>query len=88
MENKGFKKRLKLALDNSEKIKILFQYPHIDRVIVKVGKVLAVNSDSFDFKDRYDGELTFGYGFIIEIGVWREWNVKSALKNLKKKIFS
>jgi hypothetical protein len=72
MKNKGFKQRLKTALDNSEKIKILFQYPHMDRVIIKVGNVLAINSDSFDFRDRFDGDLTFGYGFIIEIGAWRE----------------
>jgi len=70
METNGFKKRLKEALNNSQKIKILFQYPASDRIFVKKGFVLSINEDSFDFQDRYEGELTFSYNFIIEISNW------------------
>jgi len=72
MENEatGFKKRLKEAKYNSTKLKLIFQYPGTPRAIVKKGIVLAVNSDSFDFQDIYDGELTFGYGYLVEISKW------------------
>ena len=70
MEATGFKKRLEEAKRNSENIKLLFQYPATEKVIVKKGKVLSVNEDSFDFLDRFDGIMTFSYKFIAEIGVW------------------
>ena len=70
MEAIGFKKRLIEAKKNSENIKLLFQFPATERVIVKKGKVLSVNEDSFDFLDRFEGELTFSYKFIVEIGAW------------------
>jgi len=72
MEAKGFKQRLKEAKINSEKIKIFFLYPSSAKPIVKKGVVLSVNEDSFDFQDRYDGELTFSYDYIVEIGGWND----------------
>jgi len=70
MEAKGFKNRLKEAKDNSQKLKLFFQYPASAKAIIKKGIVLSVNEDSFDFQDIYDGELTFGYGYLIEISNW------------------
>lgn len=70
MEAIGFKKRLEEAKKDSQKLKLIFQYPGTDRAIIKKGVVLSVNEDSFDFKDIYDGELTFGYGFLAEISNW------------------
>jgi len=70
MEAIGFKQRLKEAKDNSKKLKLIFQYPGTPRAIIKKGDVLNVNEDSFDFQDIYDGELTFGYQFLVEISNW------------------
>jgi len=72
MEAIGFKQRLKEAKNNSKKLKLIFQYPGTPRAIIKKGKVLSVNEDSFDFQDIYDGELTFGYQFLVEISNWEE----------------
>ena len=72
MEASGFKNRLKEAKNNSEKLKLIFQFPGTPRAIIKKGNVLAVNDDSFDFQDRYDGELTFSYEFLVEIGGWND----------------
>jgi len=72
MEARGFKQRLKEAKINSEKVKLIFQYPATPRAIVKKGIVLAVNPDSFDFQDRFDGELTFSYDFLVEVGGWKD----------------
>jgi len=71
MEARGFKQRLKEAKINSEKVKLIFQYPATPRAIVKKGIVLAVNDDSFDFQDIYDGEMTFAYDFLVEVGGWK-----------------
>ncbi len=71
MEASGFKQRLKEAKDNSKKLKLIFQYPGSPRAIIKKGIVLSVNEDSFDFQDIYDGELTFGYTYLVEISNWR-----------------
>jgi hypothetical protein len=67
MEAEGFKKRLNKALDNSEFIKILFQYPGVDHVIKKSGKVISVEDDSFTIDEIRDGEATYGYSYITEI---------------------
>jgi hypothetical protein len=70
MEWTGFKKRLNEAKETSEPIKILFQYPDSAKVIVRKGKVIEINPDSFSFDDRFVGEMTFSYDFIIEISKW------------------
>ena len=72
MEANGFKQRLNEALDNSEKIKIIFQYPSSIKAVIRKGNVIKVNDDSFNFRDRYDGDMTFSYDFICEISEWRE----------------
>jgi len=70
MEAIGFRKRLEEAKNNSQKIKLIFQFPGTDKAIIKKGSVLSVNDDSFDFEDIYDGELTFSYNFLVEISNW------------------
>ncbi len=72
MEAIGFKKRLKEAKNSSQKLKLIFQYPGTTKAIIKKGGVLSVNEDSFDFQDIYDGELTFGYEFLVEISNWED----------------
>lgn len=67
MEAEGFKQRIERAFDNSEFIKIIFQYPSSDRAIIKRGKVTRVFGDSFDFAEVIDGEVTYSYKFIVEI---------------------
>lgn len=67
MEATGFKKRLNDAKDNSESIKIIFQYPASDRAIIKSGKVISVDNDSFTLNETYDGEATYSYSYIVEI---------------------
>ena len=69
MEANGKMLRLKSALDNSEKIKIIFQYPSSPRAVIKSGKVLAVHIDSFDMQEIYDGNVTYSYDYIVEIKV-------------------
>jgi hypothetical protein len=69
-EYDGFKQRLKEAKLNSEKLKIVFQYPNSTRLTIRKGNVLKVDEKSFDFKDRFDGDMTFSFNFIVEIGVW------------------
>ena len=68
----GFKKRLEEAKINSEPLKILFQYPSSTKALVRKAKVLEVHEDSFDFDDRFSGEMTFSYDFIFEISRWEE----------------
>jgi hypothetical protein len=74
MENEyeGFRQRLKEAKNSSEKIKIVFQYPNSQRLTVRKGVVVSVDEKSFDFKDRFDGDMTFSFNFIVEIGGWEE----------------
>ena len=67
MEATGKMMRLKLAHDNSETIKIIFQYPSSPRAVIKSGKVLAVHIDSFDMQEVYDGLVTYSYDWIVEI---------------------
>jgi hypothetical protein len=69
MEAIGFKKRLNDAKDNSEYIKIIFQYPGSDRAIIKSGKVISVDDDSFTIQETMDGEATYSYQFIVEIKI-------------------
>lgn len=69
MEATGFKRRLEEAKLNSEFIKIVFQYPASDRAIIKSGKVLSVDVDSFTLDEVRDGEATYSYDFIAEIKV-------------------
>jgi hypothetical protein len=72
MEAIGFKKRLNEALINSETIKIIFQYPSSDRAIIKSGKVLSVDIDSFTIDEKLDGDATYSYNYIVEIKEVRE----------------
>lgn len=63
----GFKRRLKEAKVNSEKIKIIFQYPASLKAIIKSGNILSVDEDSFTMDEIFDGESTYSYDFIVEV---------------------
>ena len=67
MEASGFKRRLEEAKINSEFIKIIFQYPASDRAIIKSGKVISVDNDSFTLDEIKDGEATYSYAYVVEI---------------------
>ena len=68
MEAIGFKKRLEEARVNSEKVKIIFQYPATSRATIKSGKVIEVYEDGFLLDEIYDGEVVYSYSFIVEVG--------------------
>ena len=72
MEVNGFKKRLIDAKKNGEKITIIFQYPSSSKCRIRKGIVINVHNNSFDFKDRFDGLMTFSFDYISEISEWRE----------------
>lgn len=67
MEAKGFKRRLEEALVNSEKVKIIFQYPASDRAVIKSGYVIEVDEDSFTMDEVRDGDSTYSYDYVIEV---------------------
>ena len=67
MEANGFKKRLETAKTNSEKIKLVFQYPDSTRAIIKSGFVIEVFDDGFNFNEIMDGNVTYSYKWIAEI---------------------
>ena len=67
MEAMGFMKRLKEAQTNSEKIKVIFQYPASDHAVIKSGEVLEVYEDGFLLEEIYDGKVVYSYNFIVEV---------------------
>lgn len=50
----------------SKKVKLMFIYPNT-RPIFRQGIVLEVYHDCFKFKDRYDGDMEFGYAYLESI---------------------
>ena len=72
MEAIGWKKRLQYAKNNSEYIKIIFQYPNKDKAIIRKGIVIDIFDDCFSFKDRFDGLMTFSYNYLEEVSKWEE----------------
>ncbi|MHA2019044.1 MAG: hypothetical protein ACTSXY_12320 [Promethearchaeota archaeon] len=60
-------KRLETAMENSEKIKLIFQYPASDRAIIKSGFVIECFKDCFWFDEKFDGKTTYSYKFLVEI---------------------
>lgn len=67
MEANGFKQRLDEAKERKEFLKIIFQYPASDRAIIKRGFVIETFNDCFNFDEKYDGEVTYSYDFIVEV---------------------
>ena len=65
--NSGWKRRLEKAKLNSDYIKLLFQYPGREKVIVKRGFVLECSDNSFDFNEDIDGEATYSYNYLVEV---------------------
>lgn len=66
MENERKKERLKEALSKKEFIKLMFIYPDT-KPIFNRGFVIAVSDDGFDFNDRYNGIMVFGYNYLESI---------------------
>ena len=67
MEASGFKQRLEKAKNNSEFIKLIFQYPASDRAIIKRGYVKETFDDGFYFEEKFDGLVTYSYEYLVEI---------------------
>ena len=67
MEASGKKKRLEEAQKNSEKIKLIFQYPAANHAVIKSGNVIECYDDCFWFDEIIDGKVTYSYEFIAEI---------------------
>jgi len=66
-EANGFKKRLEEVKKESQRVKLMFQYP--GRAIKKSGYVVSVEDDCFTLNDIYDGEVTFSYKYLVEVMV-------------------
>lgn len=62
-----WKNKLTKAKKNSQFLKILFQYPSSDRVVVKRGYVSAVFDDGFEFEEKFDGLVAYAFEYIVEI---------------------
>lgn len=67
MEWTGKKKRLEEAKTNSEKIKLIFQYPSSPRAIIKSGMIIECYDDGFLIDEKIDGMVVYSYEFLIEI---------------------
>jgi len=63
----GFKIKLKEVMYNSQKVKLIFQYPACDRAIKKSGVVLEVFKDCFTIDEIYDGEVTYSFNYLVEV---------------------
>lgn len=66
MENERKKERLKEALSKKQFIKLMFIYPET-KPIFNRGFVISISEDGFDFEDRYNGAITFGYTYLETI---------------------
>lgn len=67
MEWNGFRMRLEKAMSNSEKVKVLFKYPNMDKLIIKSGIIKEVGSSCFTIDEVKDGIMVFSYTFLIEV---------------------
>jgi len=63
----GFQKILTKAKEDSDIVRLLFRYPGSERFTKKSGKVLFVDDSTFTIEDKFDGESTFTYEFLMEI---------------------
>ena len=66
-EAKGFTQRLNEARKKKEYLKLIFQYPNSNRAIIKRGLVQSCSKDSFNFKEKFDGDVTYSYTYLVEI---------------------
>lgn len=69
----GFKKRLEDAKNNRTRIKVLFQYPASSRAVKKSGIVIEVADDSFTIDEKYDGECTYSYNYLVEVSLVQDF---------------
>lgn len=67
MQPIGFFRRLNEAMSNSESVKLIFQYPAMDRAVIKSGKVLEVDSRCFTVDEIKDGVSVYSYDFLVEV---------------------
>jgi len=66
-------KRLKEAQANSEKVKVIFQYPASPKATIKSGEVIEVYEDGFLLDEIYDGKVVYSYNFVVEVRGVEEW---------------
>lgn len=63
----GFKERLLKAKKKKELLKLIFQYPASKNAVVKRGVVLECFDKEFNFDEKYDGETTYSYNYLVEV---------------------
>lgn len=63
----AMRRRLEEAVKNSERVKIIFQYPSSRKAVIKSGFVKETYSDGFCLDEKFDGIVTYAYNFIVEI---------------------
>jgi len=80
MEANAFKKRIELAFNRKEFLKIIFQYPSRDRAVVKRGVVVSISDKGFEFEEIQDGLVAYSYNYIVEIRAEHELNYSGEVK--------
>lgn len=61
------KDRLRKAMENWEKVKLIFDYPNSKSAKVRRGHIKKVREDSFDILEDIDGLVTYSYKYLVEI---------------------
>jgi hypothetical protein len=61
------KERLKQAMQEKKKVKLIFDYPNTKSAKVRRGYVKEVREDSFDLFEDKDGLVTYRYKFLTEV---------------------
>lgn len=76
--------RLEEAMTNSEKVKLIFQYPSTKNAVIKSGYVKECFNDGFSFDEIYDGSVVYSYKYIVEIVGVKGWK-SGSVPNVKEK---
>ena len=65
--SEAMRTRLEEAMKKNSKVKLIFQYPGLDRAVKKSGYVKETYSDGFTFDEIFDGIVVYSYKYIVEI---------------------
>lgn len=47
-------------------VKVFFQYPNVNHIIVKSGKVLSVDKEGFVLDEVRDGKSAYAFTYLVE----------------------
>ena len=66
-KNQIWKERLQQAINSKEFLQLIFKYPEFEKRTFKKGVVIHVYDDGFDFDERFDGNVSYAFDFLVEI---------------------